>query len=250
MPDYSETQKREMVASFKRWNYRFDLGDGVITEPSRKDHQIWQDIRRELFEGVFTRMLNEHIRGKRFLDIGCNAGYWTHQFLNWGAASALAIDKKPENIQQARFVWDCLHPGQTGTRPVEFRNTNVFDLPEAEGPFDFILALGVLYHFTDPIGFLDKMYRMVNTFIVIDTAVSSINVNEPIMELANGAKYVCCGARERALIPNEAALVSMLRQAGFDGLIKMIPHKTDEAVDGFSQGIRVVLVAFKDKYIP
>lgn len=242
---YTPQEKQEIVDSFKVWNYRFDLGDGIITEPSRKDHQVWQDIRRDLFMGAVRKMFKGSLKGKRFLDIGCNAGFWTHEFLKIGASSALAVDKRAEKIRQAQFVWDCLHPAEEDT-PVEFKNIDIFDLPEPERPFDFILALGVLYHFTDPIGFLKKMHRIVRDFIFIDTAVSSIRVEEPILEMADGDKYVCCGKNENAFIPNEAALVKMLRQTGFSNVLKIYPHKTHDPIDGFSQGIRVAVIAFKD----
>lgn len=242
---YTPQQKQEIANSFKVWNYRFDLGDEIFTEPTRKDHQVWQDIRRDLFMGAVSKIFGDSLRGKRFLDIGCNAGFWTYEFLKLGAASALGVDKREEKIRQARFIWDCLHPG-VDESPVEFKNIDIFELPEPTEPFDFILAFGVLYHFTDPIGFFRKMHRMVKDFIFVDTAVSYLDVKEPVFEMADGDKYVCCGKQECALIPNEAALIKMLRQTGFSNIVKIIPQKTAEAVDGFSQGIRVAVIAFKD----
>ena len=51
--------------------------------------------------------------------------------------------------------------------------------PDVHGKFDVVLMLGVIYHSTDPIGYLKKAMDMSNNIVCIETHVDMMNVNYP-----------------------------------------------------------------------
>ncbi|MGH2699183.1 MAG: DUF1698 domain-containing protein, partial [Actinomycetota bacterium] len=46
------------------------------------------------------------LRGKRVLDLGCNAGFWSLEALDRGADFVLGIDGRDMHIEQAEFVFE------------------------------------------------------------------------------------------------------------------------------------------------
>lgn len=241
---YTAQEKRELAAQFKRWLYEFDLGDGVIMKTSRENHMRWHNIRKKLLIGVIDKLFNGSLEGKSFLDIACNAGFWSFELARRGASYGLAIDRSAEFIKQAEFVRDCIRENNEYEN-IEFRNTDFFHLPKMERQFDLVLAFGIVYHLTDPVGFFRKVHDLTGYCVLIDTAVSTINGEERILEIGSSDKYICCGKQEFSFLPNETALLAILRHTGFSNLLKLCPHPAEED-DGFIKGSRVALLAFKD----
>jgi 2-polyprenyl-3-methyl-5-hydroxy-6-metoxy-1,4-benzoquinol methylase len=241
---YTAQEKKELAATFKKWHYEFDLGDGIIMKTTRENHMRWHNIRKNFFMGVIDKLFNGSLKGKTFLDIGCNAGFWSFALIDRGASYGLAIDKSPSHIKQAEFVRNCIQTDNEYNN-IEFKNIDVFDLPIKDQTFDLILALGILYHLTDPVSFLRRVYDLANYCVFIDTAVSTLNVEDPVLEIGSSDKYVCCGEREFSFVPGEKALIRMLHHTGFSNLLKPYPPQSKEN-NAFIDGSRVAIVAFKD----
>lgn len=105
---FTVQEKKEIVRSFKWWHYEFDLGDGILTKCTRKNHMKWHNLRRNFFMGAVDELFNGSLKGKTFLDIACNAGFWSFELARRGASYGLAIDKSSELIKQAEFVRTCI----------------------------------------------------------------------------------------------------------------------------------------------
>src|SRR5258707_804243 len=94
----------QRIKAFPYWHYSFDLGDGVVTNPEGISDQrgsrdfIWPAV-VELFGG-------NDLKGLRVLDVACNAGFWSLQAANSGAAYVLGIDARPHHIEQSELVRD------------------------------------------------------------------------------------------------------------------------------------------------
>ncbi|KAL8810883.1 MAG: hypothetical protein Q9200_002231 [Gallowayella weberi] len=71
--------------------------------------------------------LAPYIKGARILELACGSGFYTYDFLAWGASSVLAVDISPVMIEQAR---------QGGSSPVGTTPSSV----DAQGKIDFLLA--------------------------------------------------------------------------------------------------------------
>jgi predicted O-methyltransferase YrrM len=90
---------------FPRWNFQYEI-DGDTTLDPVKDHNLLRRIvgRKKLFMDQLTQ--SGFLRGKRVLDLGSNAGYWSYVALTeGGAAHVTGIEASPEITKQAEFVF-------------------------------------------------------------------------------------------------------------------------------------------------
>src|SRR2546423_487545 len=68
---------RERVEAFPRWHYQFDLGNGITTPIWKRDRINRHEQRRRYFFDALLRVTGGSLRGRRVLDLGCNAGFWS-----------------------------------------------------------------------------------------------------------------------------------------------------------------------------
>ncbi|MCP5103134.1 MAG: methyltransferase domain-containing protein [bacterium] len=241
---YTAKEKQELVDGFKGWYYEFDLGDGVVTKTNRENHMKWHNTRKNLFMGAVDKVFNGSMEGRTFLDIACNSGFWSFELARRGASYGLGIDMSENYIKQARLVAEC-SPGAAGYGNIEFKNMDFFDLPVTDRKFDLVLALGIVYHLTDPVGFFRKVHDLAAHCVLIDSTVSTMDTEEPVLEMANSRKYAGRGVGEFSFVPSEAALVGILHNTGFSNILKLYPRQDDEG-SAFVKGSRLALLAFKD----
>jgi tRNA (mo5U34)-methyltransferase len=141
------------------WFHNLHLPGGLQTAP---DHPLgdfpsfkWQQI---------GAALPDDLHGKRALDIGCNAGFYSFELAKRGA-EVLAIDHDEHYLRQARWACDVQ---QLGDR-IEFRQMGVYDLGDLDETFDVVLFLGVLYHLRYPLLGLDLVAERVRGTLVVQT---------------------------------------------------------------------------------
>src|SRR5262245_43303161 len=104
MPEAQLVDLAAEVARFERWHYQFDLG-GVRTPIFDPDHVRRHAERRAYFFEPLVRLCGGSLRGKRVLDLGCNAGWWSLQAIEAGCDHVLGIDGRPAHIEQAELVF-------------------------------------------------------------------------------------------------------------------------------------------------
>ena len=119
--------------------------------------------------GVIT-LLDRHgfpqdLRGRRVLDIGCNAGFYSFVAKLRGAKSVLGLDSSQHYIDQALLVREILG------MDVEFRLGEGHALDEQVGEFDFIINTGVIYHLQNPMDILHRVSRVTRDTMYLESAV-------------------------------------------------------------------------------
>jgi hypothetical protein len=68
---------QERISAFPRWHYRFEFEQGIATRtPDPGMANRHEQRRRYIFEPLLT-LAGGSLRGRRVLDLGCNAGYWS-----------------------------------------------------------------------------------------------------------------------------------------------------------------------------
>jgi SAM-dependent methyltransferase len=112
--------------------------NGSTTLDPEKDHNLLRRIawRKKLFMDPLVK--SGFLKGKRVLDLGSNAGYWSYvALIEGGAARVTGIEASPEIIKQAEFVFRTkdIHPTS-----YTFRCRGAYEfLEEVTEPFDVIL---------------------------------------------------------------------------------------------------------------
>lgn len=203
---------RERVASFPRWHYEFDL-NGVrtpIAEPAFANRH--QERRRYLFEPL-VRLFGGSLAGKRVLDLGCNAGFWSLLAIEAGADYVLGVDGRQMYIDQASLVFEVKGIQRNRYR---FVAADLFDLELTdEEPFEVVLCLGLLYHVSKPVSLFERIAAWNTDVLVIDTTLSRApgayfqihgeGLEKPLTAVDHGI----------ALTPTRQAVASLAHEFGY-----------------------------------
>jgi 2-polyprenyl-3-methyl-5-hydroxy-6-metoxy-1,4-benzoquinol methylase len=160
---------RERVESFPRWHYEFDLG-GVRTPIFNRAHANRHAQRKEYFFSPLVQLCGGTLAGKRVLDLGCNAGYWSLAAIEAGADFVLGIDGREMHVDQANLVFEA-----NGVEPNRYRFElgNIFELDLRGETFDIVLCLGLLYHVSRPFELMERMAAWNTDLLVIDSTLDS-----------------------------------------------------------------------------
>lgn len=204
---------RRRVASFPRWHYEFDL-QGVKTPIFDSAHRNRHQQRIAYFFEPLVDLCGGSLRGKRVLDLGCNAGFWSLQAINAGADFVQGVDGRQMHIDEARFVFEA-----SGVDPSRY-NFALGDVLRQDftefGSFDVVLCLGLLYHIAKPIEMFENVSRASTDLLLIDTGVASqagsvVELRrESIDEPRNAIDY------EYTMWPTRRAVIDMVSQFGYD----------------------------------
>jgi SAM-dependent methyltransferase len=161
---------RSRVESFSRWHYEFDLGHGVRTPNASAGQANRHRQRKEYFFTPLVKLCGGTLAGRRVLDLGCNAGYWSLAAIEAGADFVLGIDGRQMHIDQANLVFEA-----KGVDPSRYRFdlADIFALDLHDEMFDIVLCLGLLYHVSKPFELMERMSRWNTDLLVIDTTLET-----------------------------------------------------------------------------
>lgn len=157
------------------------------------------------------------LAGRRALDIGCGAGLVAEPLARMGA-QVTAIDAAPENIAVARD-----HARAMGLT-IDYRACGVEALEEPA--YDFITALEVIEHVTDPALFLGAIARLLKPdgLLVLSAPNRTALSRLLIVTLAEGTGRIPRGTHDWSRFLTPAEVEALLVQRGL----------TVEAVKGIS----------------
>ncbi len=214
------TPLEEEIAALGPWFHNLHLPDSSQTAPHHPLGDFpsfkWKEI-----AGFFPADLT----GKRVLDIGCNAGFYTFELAKRGALAS-GIDVDEHYLHQAGWA-----AKQFGLEhKVQFRRMQVYDLaPEAE-QYDYALFMGVFYHLRHPLLALDIVARLFKEFMVFQTmtmpgleeldCAPDLKIDERDAMLQPGwpkmafIEQMLEGDPTNWWAPNHAAVEAMLRSSG------------------------------------
>jgi tRNA (mo5U34)-methyltransferase len=211
---------RDKIEALGPWFHNLRIGN-FETAP---DHFLG-DYPRFKWEG-FKHIVPDDLEGCSVLDIGCNAGFYSLEMKRRNAGRVVGIDSDPHYLRQARFAAE--HFGME----IEFRQMSVYDVGKLGERFDLVIFMGVLYHLRHPLLALDLLYEHVvkdrllfqclqrGDQRVLPVAENYDFSNWEIFDRPDYPKLFFVEERYASdptnwFIPNNAAVVAMLRSSGF-----------------------------------
>ena len=119
------------------WYHRIGLGPDLVT-PGVDRYEPYQ-------RSVLAAMTAEGVAGRRVLDAGCRDGIFAFAAEQMGASDAVGMDNN-----QSTGALEVLVPASGSS--VRFVEANVLDVTPEDlgGPFDVVVAAGLLYHLREP----------------------------------------------------------------------------------------------------
>ncbi len=227
------------IAEFPRWHYAFEFEGGVSTPVAdgimRNRHQ---QRRRYFFEPLLA-LLGGSLNGRRVLDLGCNAGFWSLAAVEAGADFVLGVDAQQSYLDQASLVFEAKQ-----VAPVRYRFElgDVFTHDFAER-FDVVLCLGLLDHVHKPVDLFELMSGVGAELLVIDTAIS--RARSGLFELSRPYATRDMVGPPLVLVPSRSAVVELASEFGFQ-TVALEPNIDDYAGMGdYRRGRRRAFVCSK-----
>lgn len=203
---------RERVAAFPSWNYRFELGEGVTTPVADERLVNRQYQRYRYFFKPLLEACGGSLRGRRVLDLGCNAGFWSLAAIEAGAEFVLGLDLRPEYVEQAELVFELK---QVDPARYSFRAADLFaaDLGDA---LDVVLCLGVLDHLDRPAELFEVIAGTGAELLVIDSEVSRARAS--LFEVSRLYSARDVAGDGLVLIPSRQAVIDLAGRHDFDAV--------------------------------
>jgi SAM-dependent methyltransferase len=160
---------RERVAGFPHWHYEFDL-QGVRTPITKPEFANRHRERKRYFFDSLVRLCGGSLEGKRVLDLGCNAGFWSLAAIDAGADFVLGVEGRQMYVDQAQLVFEAKGVGRNRYR---FLAGDLFELDlDDEAPFDIVLCLGLLYHVSKPMSLFEQIGAWNTDLLLVDTTLT------------------------------------------------------------------------------
>ena len=211
---------KERIVALGPWFHNICLG-GVYTAPRHFLGDYPQVKYRH-----FCHAIPADLRGKRVLDIGCNAGFYALEMKRRGAARVLGIDTDERYLRQARFAADVCG------LEIEFLCMAVWDIASLKERFDLVLFMGVLYHLRHPLLALDLIHEHVaKDLLVFQSMIRGSNevaeiaedydfnapapFDEPGYPKMHFIEHRYSHDQTNWWVPNRACVEAMLRSSGF-----------------------------------
>lgn len=212
---------KERIDRFPVWQYQFEFDGGLKTPVGDSAKINRNEQRRRYFFDALLRVTGGSLEGRRVLDLGCNAGFWSLAAIEAGADFVLGVDGREDCVEQANLVFEA--KGVQDTR-YRFEQGNVFER-ELEESFDVVLCLGLLNVVAKPVALFELMSRVGAKLIVIDTGLS-VAQRSGFFEVSRLAEPRNAVDYDMVLVPTRQAVINLAGQFGFE-IVPLAQNITD-----------------------
>ena len=127
------------IKKLGQWYQRIKIDDIYTSNRKKREDS-------DLIWGRINSFISKNIKGKKILDLGCNAGYYSIMAAKNGA-SVVAIESLEKAYNQFKFLKDYYEKLWNTKLDITFIQKDISDIDfKSLGKFDYIFALSVLYH--------------------------------------------------------------------------------------------------------
>jgi len=233
---------RERIDSFENWHYDFNLEGEHTLPPDNK----WTRRHRERMNYFFrplVEMFEGTLEGKRVLDLGCNAGYWSLAAIEAGADYVLGVDGRQMHIDQANFVFELKGVAK---RTYDFEIADIFNFDfRPYGNFDIVLNLGLMYHISKHVELMEMVAAINDDIHLIDSLLSIapgsyLRIRSEDLESPRHAVD-----RELVMSPTKKAMIEMARAFGYDVAVLKPRFQDYSGSRHYRQGRRKAFICAK-----
>jgi tRNA (mo5U34)-methyltransferase len=240
MIDGDELERR--IGSFARWHYEFDLG-GHKTPVWKRELVNKHAQRKAHLIPALTELCGGSLKGKRVLDLACNAGFWSLAAIEAGAEEVIGVDGRQMHVDQAELVFQAKEIPRDRYR---FVRSDVFDLQKLGlGRFDVVLLFGLFYHVSKHVALLEAIDAVNDDVLFIDTRIdtSPESILRVVIETVDNPKHAL--DHPLVMIPSRSAVLDMVGQFGYRGVV-LKPEFTDWAgAKAYREGYRRAFLCAK-----
>ena len=159
-----DTDVARRLVDGKPWHHDFEIVPGVRTQGTYDPLPMWNELQ-----------LPENLEGTSLADVGASNGFFSFQARKRGAR-VVAFDyrhKRNSGFGLAQHI--------NGLHDIEHHHVNVLDItPDQYGQYDVVLALGLLYHTSDPYLALANCAALARKRLLIESYCIDASLPEPL----------------------------------------------------------------------
>ena len=232
----------EKINSFERWHYQFEL-NGQLTPIADKTRVNRHQQRKKYFFDPLVELCGGTFKGKRILDIGCNAGFWSLLAIENECDYIFGIDGRQMHVDQANLVFETKNIDKDR---YDFVKGDIFDYDFKQlGDFDIVFYFGLMYHINKPIVLMEKISEVNSDIVVIDTSLSIVKGS--FLQVHHESTDDPRNAVSDALIllPTKKAVAEIAKQAGYSVMMLKPQFSDYTGSDAFKCGERRAFICSK-----
>lgn len=219
----SEEGQRDLSIRF-RWGHDHRFNDTLAVQGKMRDRHV--DVTAQFITGFGLGA--DHFAGKSVIDVGCWTGGTTLMLKALGAERVLALEEVQKYAATARRLAQDVY----GLDSVTCDGTNLYDL-ETDAKYDIAYFPGVVYHLSDPVLGLRRLFNALcdGGEILIESA--GIDSAEPIARY-DGNRVFTAPASASAepltrggwnwFLPSPTCLARWMAEAGFEEVESYFSH--------------------------
>jgi SAM-dependent methyltransferase len=235
-------QLRERVAGFPHWHYEFDL-NGVRTPITNPEFANRHRERKRYFFDPLVNLCGGSLAGKRILDLGCNAGFWSLAALEAGADFVLGVEGRQMYMDQAQLVFETKGVGQDHYR---FLAGDLFELDlDREAPFDIVLCLGLLYHVSKPMSLFERVSSWNTDILLVDTTLSLLPGAYMRVTEEKPEDRLTAVDHVTVFVPTRQAVAKLAREVGYSVVMLRPRFRSWEGARDYRVGSRRAFLCSK-----
>jgi tRNA (mo5U34)-methyltransferase len=230
----------QRIAAFSRWQYRFEFDGGISTPVANRGVIRRHAQRRRYFFDALLGLSGGTLAGKRVLDLGCNAGFWSLYAIEAGADFVLGVEGEQMYVDQANLVFEA--KGIDGGR-FRFEQGNIF-AQQLDERFDIVLCLGLMEHISKPLELFEIITDVGADTVVIDTTLS--HARSSFFEVARVQDPASAVDYPFVLVPTREAVVELAEQFGFEAVPLAHDFSDYHGLLDYEQESRLAFICGKD----
>lgn len=151
------------------------------------------------------------LSGKSLIDVGCGVGRFS-AFLAEQGADVFCVDGRVENVEKLREFYP--------SRKCAVVDVESTDLLE-HGSFDVVFCYGLLYHLSDPYGFIKNASKICKEMMIIETCI--MDAADPVVRLVQEDQQNATQAlHPMGCRPSPSYVSACLKLSGFEFIYKPV----------------------------
>lgn len=242
MHKFSNEEIISKINSFDHWIDQFDINGNLTPVPDSTSPSRTLERRAYILDSLISSF-GGSFKGKRILDIGCNAGYWSLSAIEAGADFVLGVDARKIHIDQANFVFSAK---QIPDRQYKFIESNVFDLNlDSYGKFDIVFCLGFFHHVSKHMLLLEMISKYNLDILVLETRISRFPGKFLQFMYSNKDHYANSYEYNLSMLPTKSAVFAMVDQFGYKGFCLKPNSRQKKAFTNYANNRRRAFIFSK-----
>ncbi len=230
------------IDSFPTWAIQFDL-DGNLTPVLDQKATYKTEQRKDYFFDPIVDLFGGSLKGKRVLDIACNAGYWSLQAINSGCDYVVGIDGRKMHTDQANFVFDVKGIDKN---KYDFVCNDVFTFDfNSLGEFDVVICLGFFHHISKQMLLLEKISEINTDLLILETRVSKLPGEFMSILYESTDHHMNSLDHSLTMLPTKKAVIGMLKQFNYESVLAKPQKSHMKALMNYKKGRRRAFICSK-----